>query len=129
MPVREQFEVIAPAANREGNFDARQVAALLGWQLDDLARFLERAKSSVYRNPDAAGTQDALGKLVGLYQDMAKLLVPPQGAALSAQAATRAWFRTSIYALDGKSPKDKILAGDIESVRRLVNEYSSGLAF
>ena len=129
MPVREQFEIIAPAANSEGHFDARQVATLLAWPLEDVANFLDRPKSTVYRNPDAPGTQDALGRLVGLFQDMAKLLAPPQKEALSALAATRAWFKTAIYALDGKSPKERILAGDIESVRRLVNEYSSGLAF
>jgi Protein of unknown function (DUF2384) len=129
VPLRQAFETIAAAANREGHFDARQVANLLGWQADDIARFLGRSTSSLYRNPDAAATQDDLGKLVGLYQDMVKLLAPPQADALSAEAATRAWFRTSAYVLDGKSPKDKILAGDLDSVRRLVNEYASGIAF
>lgn len=129
MPLRQQLETIASAANGEGQFDARQVATLLGWQIEDVARFLNRSTSSLYRNPDAPATQDALGKLVGLYQEMVKLLAPPkEGETLSAAAAARVWLKTSIFALDGKSPKDKILEGDLDSVRRLVNEYASGIA-
>jgi hypothetical protein len=130
MPLRQQFETIAPAVNEEGQFDARQVATLLRWEIDDIAKYLNRSTSSLYRNPDAPATQDAMGKLVGLYQDLARVLAPgKEGETLSGAAAARVWLKTSIFALDGKSPKEKILEGDIESVRRLVNEYASGIAF
>ena len=129
MAMRQEFETVATAVNKRGCFDARQVAELLAWQVDDIAKFLKRSTSSVYRNADAIGTQDALGKLVGLYQELVKLLAPPHPEALSGAVAARVWFKTSILALDGKSPKDKILAGDLESVQRLVREYASGLAF
>lgn len=133
-----QLAVLRPTVSPEGNYSATELAKLMGWSVDEISRFLERSPTTVYRKPDTESYQDQLGALAGLFRDVVTTFTPAPGSEairsgeqppLDPLAAAKAWMRTSIYALDGKSPKDQILAGEIGSVRRLVAEYASGLAY
>src|SRR5438552_5650475 len=114
--------VLAPAVDREGNYSATELAKLIGWSVDEISKYLERSPTTVYRNPSTDGYQDQLGALAGLFRDIVVAFTPAAGTeglrgpsteSLEPVAAAKAWLRTSIYALNGKSPKDKIIAGDI----------------
>jgi hypothetical protein len=133
-----QMAVLAPAVDREGNYSAKELAKLMGWSVDEISKYLERSPTTVYRKPSTEGYQDQLGALAGLFRDIVATFTPVPGTeglrgppteSLDPVAAAKAWLRTSIYALDGKSPKERILSGDIGAVRRLVSEYASGLAY
>jgi hypothetical protein len=136
--MREALAFVDTALTREGRYDAIQLAKLLDWSIDDVATYVGRSLSSLYRNPDADAIQDQLGKLAGLYNELVQLFTPAakvetidayriERGPLEPSAAARAWLRTSIAALDGSSPKDRVLKGDLGSVHSLLREYASSL--
>ena len=130
----DQLRILEPAIGPTGKYNAKELAKLLGWKTEDVVEFLKRDRSAVYRNPEADKYQDELGALAGLFRDLVAAFVPrpDSGAAaspkLAAEQAARTWLVTSISALDGASPKQKILAGELPAVRRLLAEYTSGLS-
>src|SRR5262245_48166347 len=123
--MRNQLAVLEPAVGPDGNYSAKELAKLMGWSVEEISKFLERSPATVYRKPDTDSYQDQLGALAGLFRDVVASFTPapgsevlrgPEQPRLDPLAAAKVWMRTSIYALDGKSPKERILAGDLPAV-------------
>ncbi|MEW6364164.1 MAG: hypothetical protein AB1714_05950 [Acidobacteriota bacterium] len=104
-----------------GRYDARKLAALLDWNLDDVAHYLGRDLSTVSRHSTSIKYQDALAAMAVVVKEILDLL----GSDID---MVRAWFRTPIHALEA-SPKELIVEGQFARVEALVSEYESSLAF
>lgn len=104
-----------------GRYDARKLAELIDWNLDDVAHYLGKDLSTVSRHSASIKYQDALGALALVVKEIFDLL----GGDID---MVRAWFRTPIRALEA-SPKALIVDGQFARVEALVREYESGLAF
>jgi hypothetical protein len=118
----KQARILREAIDRRGRYDAAKIAALLDWQISDIAKYLGRAPSTISRFGASQMHQEKLAALASLVQDAFSLT----GDDLR---ATRAWFRTPLRTLDGASPREALLRGHLRRVRDLVNEMDSGLAF
>jgi hypothetical protein len=105
----------------QGRYDAVKIAQTFDWTQQELAWFLGKDKSAISKNPTSPGYQDALARLVALFDRIIELTGGDAAAAV-------AWLRTPILALDNAPPKTFILAGELEVVENLVHEYESGLA-
>lgn len=104
-----------------GRYDARKLAELLDWNLDDVAHYLGKDLSTVSRHSASIKYQDALSALAVVVKEIFDLL----GGDIE---MVRAWFRTPIRAIDA-NPKALIVAGQFARVEALVREYESSLAF
>jgi hypothetical protein len=118
----KQSRVLREAIDRKGRYDAAKLAALLDWQISDIAKYLGRAPSTISRFGASQVHQEKLAALAALVQDVFELTIDDL-------RATRAWFRMPLGALDGISPREEILRGNLWRVRNLVNEMHRGFAF
>ncbi len=117
----KRARVLRHATDRRGRFGAAKVAELLDWQISDIAKYLGRAPSTISRFGASHVHQEKLAALAVLVQDVF-------GLTDNSLRATRAWFRMPLGTLDGISPREEILRGNLWRVRNLVNEMDSGFA-
>lgn len=120
-PTLSRNSVLLTEALKGGRYDARKLAELLDWNLDDVAHYLGRDLSTVSRHSSSIKYQDALSALAVVVREIFNLL----GHDVDLM---RAWFRTPIRALEA-SPKALIVQGQYARVAALVREYESSLAF
>jgi hypothetical protein len=104
-----------------GRYDAKKLAELLDWRLEDIARYLQKDVSTVSKYSASVKYQDALAQLAAITKEMLELL----GGNVD---ELRAWMRTPIRAIEG-SPKACILAGNLRRVDDLIHGYHSNLTF
>jgi transcriptional regulator with XRE-family HTH domain len=114
-------EILARLTDRDGRYSAVRLAQALDWTQEEIASYLGKSPSTVSKNPTALTSQDALAKLAALLQHVAELT--------GDLAQARTWLRTPARALDGASPKELIMLGELDPVDMLLREYESGLAF
>lgn len=118
----KQARILENAIDRRGRFGAAKLAELLDWQTSDIARYLGRAPSTISRFGASQVHQEKLAALASLVQQVFELTN-------NSLRATRAWFRMPLGTLDGVSPREEILRGNLWRVRNLIDEMHSGLAF
>ena len=117
----KRARVLRHATDRHGRFGAAKLAELLDWQISDIAKYLGRAPSTISRFGASQVHQEKLAALASLVQQVFELTN-------DSLRATRAWFRMPLGTLDGVSPREEILRGNLWRVRNLVNEMDSGFA-
>lgn len=110
-------EALGPDGRR---YDAGKIAKLLDWSLKDMGTYLRKDPSTVSRFGASALHQESLAALAGLVLRM-------RNAFGSIELAV-AWARTPARALDGASPKQLILAQNLQAVHRLLDEMETGLS-
>jgi len=118
----KRAKVLNHAIDRRGRYAAAKIAELLDWQISDIAKYLGRAPSTISRFGTSQVHQEKLAALASLVHDVFALTE-------NSIRATRAWFRTPLGTLDGISPREEILRGNLWRVRNLVREMESGFAF
>src|SRR5208282_3022201 len=114
--------ILKDATDENGRYDAAKIAHLLDWTVSDIARYLGRDASTISRFGASPVHQEKLAALASLTQEVFEIMREDL-------RGTRAWFRTPIRALDGKSPQQLILSGNFRRVFGLIEESRSGLAF
>jgi Protein of unknown function (DUF2384) len=117
----QDARILRDATDENGRYDAAKIARLLDWTIADIARYLGRDASTISRFGTSPVHQEKLAALASLTQEVFEIMREDL-------RATRAWFRTPIRALDGKSPQQLILSGDFRRVSSLIEESRSGLA-
>lgn len=116
-----EARILRDATDENGRYDAARLAHLLDWTVSDIARYLGRDASTISRFRASAVHQEKLAALAALMQEVFAIMREDL-------RGTRAWFRTPIRALDGKSPQQLILSGHFRRVFGLIEESRSGLA-
>lgn len=121
LPRARHLRVMTEAIDEQGRYDAAKVAELLDWSRQEIATYLERDPSAISRNGASLGFQQPLSRLVATFANLLELLNDDLKTA-------RAWLRTPIKVLDGKSPKEKILHGELKTVEAVIAEIESGFS-
>src|SRR5215472_481552 len=116
-----EARILREATDENGRYDAARLAHLLDWTVSDIARYLGRDASTISRFRASAVHQEKLAALAALMQEVFAIMREDL-------RGTRAWFRTPIRALDGKSPQQLILSGNFRRVSSLIEESRSGLS-
>lgn len=119
--VRKPRAIILDTTDRNGFFDPEKVADLLDWTSDEVRRYLDQQPSSILKSVTVSATHVRLHSLATLVQEVFELMHEDI-------YEMRAWFQAPIKALDGRSPRDMILAGELERVSALVDETADGFA-
>ena len=114
---QRKSRILGDATDRRGRYGAAKLAELLEWPVSDIAKYLGRARSS-----ESRVHQEKLAALTAIVEDVFELTNGDL-------RATRAWFRMPLGTLDGITPREEILRGNLWRVRNLVDEMHSGLAF
>jgi hypothetical protein len=99
-----------------------KIATQLEWSVADINRYLGRPRVTISRVKALHAHQEKLAALAVLVQDVFDLTQ-------NSVRAMRAWFRMPLGTLDGITPREEILRGNLWRVRNLVDEMHSGLAF
>jgi hypothetical protein len=121
-PERGRYpRILTEAIDDEGRYDATKLAKLLDWTQQEIAQYLDKDPSSVSRFSSSLIYQQPLSELAAIFSHLLSLM----GDDLR---ITRAWLRTPIRVLDGKSPKEKILNHDLKTVNSLLDEIESGFS-
>lgn len=120
-PAFREARILREATDENGRYDAAKIAHLLDWTVSDIARYLGRDASTISRFGASPVHQEKLAALASLIQEVFDIMREDL-------RATRAWFRTPIRALDGKSPQHLILSGNFRRVSSLIEESRSGLS-
>ena len=115
------LKVLTEAIDNQGRYDAVKLAELLDWSRQEIAQYLDKDPSAISRNAASLNYQQALSELAATFLHLLELMENDLKAA-------RAWLRTPIKVLDGKSPKEKILRHDLGTVDALLSEAESGLS-
>jgi RES domain-containing protein len=105
----------------EGRYDATKLAKLLDWTQQEIAEYLDKNPSSVSRFSSSLTYQQPLSELAAIFSHLLSLM----GDDLR---ITRAWLRTPLRVLGGKSPKEKILHHDLKAVHSLLEEVEAGFS-
>ena len=113
--------IILDTTDRNGFFDPEKIAAMLDWTPDEMRQYLDQQPQSIPKRAAVSATHVSLHCLATLIQEVFELMREDI-------YDMRAWFCTPIKALDGRSPRDMILAGELERVSALVDETSGGFA-
>jgi hypothetical protein len=131
MPVQAERQPLAPRARHLsilsetiddlGRYDAVKIAKLLDWSGQEIAQYLDKDPSAISRNGASLNYQQPLSQLAATITHLLALMDNDLKTA-------RAWLRTPIKVLDGKSPKEKILLHDLNSVDALLSEVEGGLS-
>ena len=119
--VRRPRAIILDTTDRNGLFDPEKVADLLNWTPDEVRRYLDQQPSSIPKSVTVSATHVRLHSLATLIQEVFELMHEDI-------SEMRAWFQAPIKAVDGRSPRDMILAGELERVSALVDETACGVA-
>jgi hypothetical protein len=104
--ILKQARILHEAIDRRGRYSAAKLAELLDWQISDIAKYLGRAPSTISRFGASRVHQEKLAALAALVHDVFELTIHDL-------RATRAWFRMPLGALDGISPREEILRGNL----------------
>jgi len=121
-PERRRYSrILTEAIDDEGRYDATKLAKLLDWTQQEIAQYLDKDPSSISRFSSSLIYQQPLSELAAIFSHLLSLM----GDDLR---ITRAWLRTPIRVLDGKSPKEKILNHDLKTVNSLLDEVESGFS-
>ena len=115
------LSVLTKAIDDQGRYDAVKIAELLDWTRQDIARYLDKDPSAISRNAASLNYQQALSELAATFSHLLELMDNDLKTA-------RAWLRTPIKVLDGKSPKEKILRHDLGAVDSLLSEVEAGFS-
>lgn len=115
------LSVLTDAIDDQGRYDAVKIADLLDWSRQDIAQYLDKDPSAISRNAASLNYQQALGELAATFSHLLELMDNDLKTA-------RAWLRTPIKVLDGKSPKEKILHRDLRAVDSLLSEVEAGIS-
>ena len=115
------LKVMTDAIDDQGRYDAVKIAELLDWSRQEIATYLDRDPSAISRNGASLSFQQPLSQLVATFSNLLALLDDDIKTA-------RAWLRTPIKVLDGKSPKEKILRGELKAVDSIISEVESGFS-
>jgi hypothetical protein len=102
-------------------YDAIKLAKLLDWSGQEIARYLDKDPSAISRNSASLNYQQPLSQLAATITHLLALMDNDLKTA-------RAWLRTPIKVLDGKSPKEKILLHDLNAVDALLSEVETGFS-
>lgn len=113
--------MLAEAIDDKGRYDAVKLAKLLDWTQQEIAEYLDKDPSTVSRFSSSLNYQQPLSELAAIFFHLLSLLD-------SDLRITRAWLRTPVRGLDGKSPKEKILHHDLKAVNSLLDEVESGFS-
>jgi len=114
-------ELLREAIDDEGLYDAARLARLLHWEKQEIAAFLKKNPSALSRQTTSRTGQQALARLAATFRHLLDVTN-------NDIAQARAWLYTPIQALDGRSPKELMLSGDLEIVANLLDEIESGFA-
>ena len=120
-PRKRHLNILAETIDENGRYDAVKMAKLLDWSGQEIARYLDKDPSAISRNGASLNYQLPLGQLAATVTQLLALMDNDLKTA-------RAWLRTPIKVLDGKSPKEKILLHDLNSVDALLSEVEGGLS-
>jgi len=120
-PAFREARILKDATDENGRYDAARIAHLLDWTVSDIARYLGRDASTISRFRASQVHQQKLAALASLMQEVFEIMGEDR-------RTTRAWFRTPIRALDGKSPQQLIVSGNFRRVSSLIEESRSGLS-
>ncbi len=112
-------QVLAEALDEAGRYDAFKLAEYIDWSKQEMAAFLRKHPSSLSRESASLAVQEPLAALAAVVKELLFLVDEDQSIA-------RAWLRTPIRVLDEKSPKEVILAGNLDTVASLLGEIQSG---
>ena len=115
------LSVLTDAIDDQGRYDAVKIAELLDWTRQDIAEYLDKDPSAISRNAASLNYQQALGQLAATVSHLIDIMDNDLKTA-------RAWLRTPIKVLDGKSPKEKILHHDLGAVNSLLSEVEAGFS-
>ncbi len=121
MSVRRSRAIILNTSDRNGFFDPEKIADLLDCTPDEMRRYLDQQPLSIPKHVTVSATHVRLYSLATLIQEVFELMREDI-------YEMRAWFQAPIKAVDGRSPRDMILAGELERVSALVDETARGLA-
>ena len=112
---------ILRGAHEDDRLHAWKLAELLGWQPDDIARYLGVQKSTISHNPTSLKHQDSLARLAGTFLHAFNLMNGDLGL-------VRTWLRTPVPVLQRATPRELVLTGQIDRVESLLDEVQSGFA-
>jgi hypothetical protein len=115
------LSILTETIDDHGRYDAVKIAKLLDWSGQEIAQYLDKDPSAISRNGASLNYQQPLSQLAATITHLLALLDNDLKTA-------RAWLRTPIKVLDGKSPKEKILLHDLNSVDGLLSEVEGGLS-
>jgi len=122
LPQRPRYlNVVTEAIDDQGRYDAVKIAELLDWKRQEIAQYLSKDPSAISRNSASLQYQQPLSDLAAAFSQLLELLNNDLKTA-------RAWLRTPLKVLDGKSPKEKILRHDLKAVDALLSEIPSGFS-
>ena len=119
--VRRPRAIILDTTDRNGFFDPKKIADLLDWTPNEMRQYLDHQPLSIPKRAAVSAAHVRLHSLATLIQEVFELMSEDI-------YDMRAWFCTPIKALDGRSPRDMILAGELERVSALVDETAGGFA-
>jgi hypothetical protein len=122
LPQRPRYlNVVTEAIDDQGRYDAVKIAELLDWTRQEIAQYLGKDPSAISRNSASLQYQQPLSELAAAFSQLLELMNCDLKTA-------RAWLRTPLKVLDGKSPKEKILRHDLKAVDALLSEVPSGFS-
>ena len=116
-----QLSVLTETIDDQGRYDATKMAKLLDWSGQEIAQYLDKDPSAISRNGASITYQQPLSQLAATISHLLTLMDNDLKTA-------RAWLRTPIKVLDGKSPKEKILRHDLNAVDTLLLEVEGGFS-
>jgi hypothetical protein len=111
------FEALGPDGCK---YDAERLAKLLDWNVEDMGAYLRMDAAAVKNFGSLALRQESLAALARLVLHMKR--------AFGGKEAAAEWCRTPIRAFDGASPKQLILAQNLQAIHGLLDEMESGLS-
>lgn len=120
-PRPRHLNILADSLDDQGRYNAVKMAKLLDWSGQEIARYLDKDPSAISRNGAALNYQPPLSQLAATVTHLLELMDNDLKTA-------RAWLRTPIKVLDGKSPKEKILLHDLDAVDALLAEVEGGFS-
>jgi hypothetical protein len=131
MPIQAERQPLAPRPRHlsiltetiddQGRYDAVKIAKLLDWSGQEIAQYLDKDPSAISRNGASLAYQQPLSQLAATISRLLEVMDNDLKTA-------RAWLRTPIKVLDGKSPKEKILRHDLNAVDNLLSEFAGGFS-
>ena len=115
------MSVLTATIDDQGRYDAIKLAKLLDWSGQEIAQYLDKDPSAISRNSASLNYQQPLSQLAATITQLLALMDNDLKTA-------RAWLRTPIKVLDGKSPKEKILLHELNAVDALLSEVEAGIS-
>ena len=121
VPRARHMTVLTDALDGQGRYDAAKLAGLLDWTRREIAQYLQKDPSAISRNGASLAYQEPLSQLAATFAHLLDLMNGDLKMA-------RAWMRTPVKVLNGKSPKNTILRRDLKAIDAVLAEVESGFA-